>query len=89
MNKKAGFVLAVILAVLSGRAVCAAEVVMPVRAEIIQCGERAHLEEACRKEPRCCGFLAFPEVQTPAAGQPQETAGTSPERKAYTQADES
>ncbi len=63
------------LIALSATPVYAADAVMPVTAEIIQCGTRAKLVEACMKDERCCGLIE------PAAG--TETQTENPDNLQY------
>jgi hypothetical protein len=40
-----------------GTGALAAKVLMPIRAHIVQCGEREDLSRSCREDARCCALL--------------------------------
>ncbi|MBI1425817.1 MAG: hypothetical protein GC149_20530 [Gammaproteobacteria bacterium] len=60
MNRfSVGFVTACMICVFMMIAAAAwgAEVEMPIRVSIIQCGPKENIEDACRADDRCCVFI--------------------------------
>lgn len=51
---------------------CAAEATMPMKVEIVQCGSREELPEACSRDERCCALIE------PAAGE-EDRSGDGPQ----------